>query len=219
MRHPTRRLGNRYLRRCRHGFCARRSSDIMNTNIRILLLHMIFNTVNIQLELCRKQYRWRVQIASCAHSECTSPYLMKAAPTVRGHTQQRWPIWAGKDASFISFVFLLEYNSYLGKSKRIIKWVCSSNGRVIPSQGIGNGIDARLIQLFFFYCSCWIGFIMLIVGSVHSFVNALLFECRWDGLNCHQWCDGFSPFLKLRSVFYMKKILKEWSRSLITVIH
>ena len=31
------------------------------------------------------------------------------------------------------------------------KWVCSSNGRVIPSQGIGNGIDARLIQLFFFF--------------------------------------------------------------------
>ena len=30
------------------------------------------------------------------------------------------------------------------------KWVCSSNGRVIPSQGIGNGIDARLIQLFVF---------------------------------------------------------------------
>ena len=28
-------------------------------------------------------------------------------------------------------------------------WVCSSNGRVIPSQGIGSGIDARLIQLFF----------------------------------------------------------------------
>ena len=53
----------------------------MNTNIRILLLHMIFNTVNVQLELCRKQYRWRVQIASCAHSECTSPYPMKAAPT------------------------------------------------------------------------------------------------------------------------------------------
>ena len=31
------------------------------------------------------------------------------------------------------------------------KWVCSSNGRVIPSQGIGNGIDARLIQSFLFH--------------------------------------------------------------------
>ena len=33
-------------------------------------------------------------------------------------------------------------------------WVCSSNGRVIPSQGIGSGIDARLIQLFFFVPCC-----------------------------------------------------------------
>ena len=36
----------------------------------------------------------------------------------------------------------------------IQKWVCSSNGRVIPSQGIGNGIDARLIQLFFSISIC-----------------------------------------------------------------
>ena len=41
------------------------------------------------------------------------------------------------------------------------KWVCSSNGRVIPSQGIGNGIDARLIQLFVFlsfWVSIWVSF-------------------------------------------------------------
>ena len=40
---------------------------------------------------------------------------------------------------------------YVAINSRNSKWVCSSNGRVIPSQGIGNGIDARLIQLFFFF--------------------------------------------------------------------
>ena len=45
-------------------------------------------------------------------------------------------------------MFPLENIPYLGQGKKVIRWVCSSNGRVIPSQGIGNGIDARLIQFF-----------------------------------------------------------------------
>ena len=80
MRYQTRRLGNRYLRLNPRGLCVRRNGEIVCTNIRILFLQVNFNTVKAQMELYRKQYRWRVQIASCAHSECSLPYPIKATP-------------------------------------------------------------------------------------------------------------------------------------------
>lgn len=68
-------------------------------------------------------------------------------PSERSQSRARGSKW---ECTPYNHELVQEVVAYMRQFETKNKWVCSSNGRVIPSQGIGNGIDARLIHLFFF---------------------------------------------------------------------
>ena len=71
-------------------------------------------------------------------------------PSERSQSRARGSKW---ECTPYNHELVQEVVAYMRQFETKNKWVCSSNGRVIPSQGIGNGIDARLIQSFLFLSS------------------------------------------------------------------
>ena len=69
-------------------------------------------------------------------------------PSERSQSRARGSKW---ECTPYNHELVQEVVAYMCQFETGNKWVCSSNGRVIPSQGIGNGIDARLIQSFLFF--------------------------------------------------------------------